>query len=121
MTYALLVGTLYLFGTIGFAGMTTIWIRLWQFLREGRLTRLWRQGGGARGASVAIAASWAGGLYAWQSTAQRLFRCINDPPCGPNRAAPWITLGIFGFFYLGLELVLLIERRVHVARAHPGG
>lgn len=96
-------------GFVGLASLTIIWIRFWQ-LSRGDFTGLWRGGATARGIAVALLPLGAWVLYVWFGTLRRVLRCLTDPPCGPNRAAGWINLAIFGAIYLVFELGLLAGR-----------
>ncbi len=104
--------TFYVLGFVGLAGLTTIWLRAWQLLVAGSGRRMWKSGTRGR---VVLAVVSVAGCYAvgvWWFAVRRVFRCLTDWPCGPNRSSGWIALAIFGAIYLGFEALLLGARLV---------
>jgi hypothetical protein len=106
----LFLGVLYAMGFIGLAGTTMTWLRLWQLFGQRRLLRYWTRGTGGRSAVILGSAVCLALLFAWWETVSKLFGCLTDAPCGPNRGAGWITLAAFGAVYLVFEVGLLSLR-----------
>ncbi len=102
--------TFYGLGVVGLIALTTLWFRAWQFGRR-RLHVLWSGNLSGRISAVFVIGAFGYVASVWLFAIRKVVKCLTDPPCGPNRAAGWIALAIFGGTYLVLELVLLAERR----------
>ena len=110
MNERLFLLAMYGLGFVGLAGLSTIWIRAWQFLRR-TLPALWSRGRGHQVVAFLGIAIFAYPLWLWAFALRRVFRCLTEPSCGPNLAAGWIALAIFGGAYLLLEIILFSIRR----------
>ncbi len=102
--------TFYGLGVVGLVGLTTLWFRAWQFGRQ-RLGALWLRSLIGKISAVFTIGAFAYVSSVWLFAVRKVVGCLTDPPCGPNKAAGWIALAIFGGTYLVLELLLLGERR----------
>ena len=96
-------------GFVGLAGITIIWLRVWQLAR-GEFVALWRTGTVARTMALVIVPLCGWALYVWVATIRRVLACLTNPPCGPDRAAGWIQLAFFGGVYFFVEIALLLGR-----------
>ena len=110
MSESIFTGVFYLLGAIGFAGLTTLWIRIAQLVRRGYAARLWSPVLAERLSTIARSVAIAAILVPWFAIARRVMRCLLDYPCGPNRAQGWIALAVFGAVYAVFEIIWVATR-----------
>jgi len=95
----------FVLGFAGIAAMTLIWIRLWQFVSHKWYRFPIEKRGFARVLGIVLPSMMGGVIVLWFVTAERLFTCLTDLACGPNRAEGWLRLAILGLAYIPVEIV----------------
>lgn len=112
-SYLLFAGSIYALGFVGLFAFTLLPLRGYLALR--RNSHLWHISAIGKVALlvVAIVAVTAISLSTFPVT--RVFRCLTETYCGPNRAHGWFYLAFIGAFYLGFEVLssvtLAVARR----------
>jgi hypothetical protein len=100
-----IIVALYVLGLVGMAGVWLIPKRAWSLLLQRRV----RHPLPARplGVLLAIVAfiPIALSLFVASWTIPRVFRCLSDMTCGPNRASGLLSLAMFGAVVLVTEIV----------------
>ena len=110
----MLVGAIYALGFLGLFAFTLLPLRAFLALR--RNLHLWHATAIGKVALlvVAVVAVTAISLSVFPVT--RVFRCLTETYCGPNRAHGWFYLAFIGMIYLGFEalskITLAVARRV---------
>jgi len=106
---------IYAFGVLGLAGIGALPLRVWFSVSR------FRQLGAAAATTLVILS--VGALAAEALLLRRLFPCLSDEYCGPNRGYAWILLAMFGFVYLIFELLVcavrLVGRKMETTSVQP--
>ena len=113
----LFIAGVYAAGAIGFAGITLIWVRIWQLSFRSGIRELFAADGWPRISLIFLIPLLVWCFVMWFPTAKRVFRCLTESSCGPNLAAGWIDLAYFGLFYFCAEVMLISAR--FLARKKP--
>lgn len=112
-SYLLFAGSIYALGFLGLFAITLLPLRSFLLIR--RNFYLWHVStiGKVALLVVAVAAVTAISLSIFPVT--RVFRCLTETYCGPNRAHGWFYLAFIGTFYIGFEalsnITLAVARR----------
>lgn len=102
-------GSILTLGFVGFVGATLFPVRAFQQLRKHALGMRLSFASQAAFALVAVAAVCLA-LYGIPHLV-RVFTCLTDMRCGPNRAGGLISLAAFGAGYLAFEAMAFLANR----------
>jgi len=112
-TYLLFAGAMYVLGFLGLLAITLLPLRAFLALR--RNSYLWHASTIGKAALLVVAVAAISAIWLSIPNFAKVFRCLTEMSCGPNRASGWFFLAFMGAFYLGFELLsnaaLLIARR----------
>lgn len=96
-------GSLHALGLVGLFGITLLPLRAFRALA--RNTNLWRVSGLGKAALIVVAIAAIAAISLSVPHFSRVFRCLTEGLCGPNRASGWLALCFVGAFYLMFEAV----------------
>ena len=113
-SYIGFAGPILALGFIGFAGVTLLPLRSFQLIRK--YARGWRSSVWSRVALILVAVAAVGVAAYGAPLLVRLFHCLTDMRCGPNRAGGMINLAMFGAGYLAFEAAVLAAKLLAIRR-----
>ena len=112
--YLIFAGSLYALGFIGLFAITLLPLRSFLLLRHNLY--LWRASAIGKAALLVVVVVAVLAISASIFPLARVFLCLTETYCGPNRAHGWFYLAFIGALYLGFEiasnLTLTVARRV---------
>lgn len=114
-TYLLFAGSIHALGFLGLFAITLLPLRAFLALR--RNAYLWYASTIGKTALLIVAVAAIAAISLSLPNFAKVFRCLTEMVCGPNRASGWFFLAFIGAVYLGFELLsnaaLLVARRVN--------
>ena len=116
-SYLMLAGSIYALGFVGLFAFTLLPLRAFLALR--RNSYLWHATTIGKIALLVVVVAAVAAISLSVFPAERVFRCLTETYCGPNRAHGWFYLASIGVIYLGFEVVSKIT--LAVARRTSGG
>ncbi len=112
-SHLLFAGSIYALGFLGLLAITLLPLR--SFLALRRNVHLWHASAVGKAALLLVAVTVVTTISLSIFPFTRVFRCLTEAYCGPNRAHGWLYLAFIGMFYLGFEVlsqtILAVARR----------
>ncbi|MBP6749409.1 MAG: hypothetical protein KA144_07205 [Xanthomonadaceae bacterium] len=114
-------GSLYALGFVGLFGIALLPLRV--FRAVFRNASLWRASRLGKAALVLVGVVGIAAIALSVPNVARVFRCLTEGLCGPNRASAWLALCFVGAFYLAFEAIsiatLTFARKRHEPHSFP--
>ncbi len=110
-------GCLYALGIVGLFGITLLPLRASRALL--RDTNLWRVSSFGKAILTVVAIAGIAAIALSVPHVARVFRCLTEGFCGPNRASGWFALCFVGAFYAMFEAVSITALTLARKRCGP--
>ncbi|WP_139202820.1 hypothetical protein [Pseudoxanthomonas sp. GM95] len=102
-SYLLFAGSIYALGFVGLFAFTLLPLRAYLAIRRNK--HFWHSSNVGKFALLVVAVAAVSAISLSIFPIARVFRCLAEAYCGPNRAHGWLYLAFIGLLYVGFEAI----------------